>query len=164
MKTLQNYQKIQQALKKDGISWLKDLKEETLNIESELIEIKTANQILNEFKATQGWVQTLDKVSIINKDKAIQDQGIIINAELVNQQGDSLHLRQQGKQLRKTIYKQATTGEKLIYTQAKQVIEHLEAKNYTALYQVYWNPKNTQQPKYSRLIDITNKPTPKGAK
>lgn len=141
--------------------WMPELKQTQLQTESETIENHQAWSFLTDFAPTKGWIQTLDSVLVVNgaltqpDDKGDQ---IIISAELINNQGQSLHLRPVAdEKLIKVIYT-PNQGTDYLYTENSHQIKQGK-QNGTATYGLYW-PKESQekyptQPKFSRLIQFS---------
>lgn len=154
MSLIETYSLFSEKLKRNyGIDWLKTLKEEQVQVESEMIENTQSTKYIDAFKPTEGWIQSLDKTSILTIGFSLpQDE--IISAELINNNGQSLHLRPVGTKLIKTLYT-PHEGERLISAQYPQIVDQFgKGGDQQAIYQVYWAPDDTVQPKYSRLIAI----------
>lgn len=162
---LKYYQELTETLKKElKIGWAKNIQQESLEVSNQLISIEQIVTKIQQFAPSQGWLQTLDSVLIINIDDTIQTTANypIINGELINQQGQSLHIRQQGSQLSLTLYspikepdEKNEKAETLLSAKYNQLIQTKGIPNgQQATYKVYWDMQDTKQPKYSRLIRI----------
>lgn len=151
MNTIELYQQIKQNVKAD---WMSDLKEEALTTISETTDSHQAWTKINEFSPIQGWIQTLDKTGLVN-DFNKQDEGdIILSAEMINNQGQSLHIRPANKgHLSITTY--LMEGNTFFYTETSHQVK-LGKQTGIASYRLYWSQNNTfaTQPEFSRLIQI----------
>ena len=158
MSLLNNYQKLQTKLKDNKITWLQNIHQQKLAVETVKIDNQKSWQWLNDFEPIQGWLQTLDKVNTFTEQVAnlSDSDDRIISGECINKQGQSLHIRQQGSQLIMTTYT-PNTGKDYLYAQHNhQLAKNGKPSEQQASYQIYWNPKNTAQPEYSRFIGFTD--------
>ncbi|MBA5248158.1 MAG: hypothetical protein FE834_01285 [Gammaproteobacteria bacterium] len=148
-------------------SWMKTLTAKWLNVEKQTPD--NLWHYLEEFKPTQGWIQTLDEILLIqNNFQPTND--IIQTAELVNENKASLHIRPVNNQATVFIYTETQTqGKEYLSTTYQHNIQHKTIGNNThkascqASYQVYWdiNPQDEDDPrrpiKHSRFIGFTTK-------
>lgn len=135
--------------------WMEPLESKSLQVEKQMPE--DLWECIKSFKPTQGWIQTLDEIQLIQNDfKQIDD--IIQTAELVNGSGQSLHIRPINHQATVFIYTE-TQGDDYLSATYQHYIQHktITNKKFQASYQVYWeiNSKDPRQPiKHSRFIDF----------
>ena len=162
MSIQQAYNDIRQTLQKEGVSWMPELKTENLALTSEQLDNHQAWSLIKEFQPTQGWVQTLDKVHLIENDTLQTTDDHIISAELVNAANESLHIRPANKGKLSAVRFTPGQGETYFVTQASHQIKHTTKKeekkitlNGEATYQLYWPANQTQtQPAFSRFVGI----------
>ncbi len=174
MSLVDTYNNVKEALKDDGISWLKTLQTCHLTVKSNRIENAQAWTALTAFNPTQGWIQTLDKTHVFENNQVFKnliDTDNVLNAECINPQGHSLHLRATGQQLIATTFfpvSKEAENKNTQYLSAKytQILDQQGTpSNQQIMYKVYWHPDNTSQPAYSRFIRIEDiKNVRKGAK
>lgn len=140
MNTQETYNKIKQEMSAD---WMPELKQEPLAVHSVELNSEQAWSEIHAFQATQGWVQTLDQVSDVTKVSQTKDT--ILTAEMINAQGQSLHLRPANRgQLIATLY--SPDGDDYFYTETSHQIKLGKTKG-TATYRLYWsqNAKGLEQ-------------------
>jgi microsomal dipeptidase-like Zn-dependent dipeptidase len=151
MKTIELYQQIKEKIKAD---WMSELKEEALTIKSETIDINNIWTKINEFSPIQGWIQTLDKTGLVNDFNKQNEGDIILSAEMINNLGQSLHIRPANKgQLSITTY--LMEGTTFFYTETGHQIK-LGKQRGIASYRLYWSQNNTfaTQAEFSRLVQV----------
>ena len=165
MSIQQAYNDIRQTLQKEGVSWMPELKTENLALTSEQLDNQQAWLLIKAFQPTQGWVQTLDAVHLIENGQLPQSDNKqsnhLISAELVNAANESLHIRPANKGQLSAVRFTPGQGDSYYVTQTRHQIKHTTKKeekkitlNGQATYQLYW-PANQTQPAFSRLIEIT---------
>lgn len=160
MSIQQAYNDIRQALQKEGVSWLPELKIENLALASEQLDNHQAWSMIKDFQPAQGWVQTLDKVHLIENGELQTTDDHLISAELVNAANESLHIRPANKGKLSAVRFTPGQGDSYYVTQASHQIKHTtkkEEKNIivsgTAHYQLYWQASTYQtQPAFSRFV------------
>jgi len=128
---------------------------EALIVSSEKIENEQAWSKVATFEPTKGWIQTLDSVKRVADFNATQEQDIILSAEMMNENGQTLHIRPANRgDLTFTTYD--SSGDKeFFYTETSHQIK-LGKQIGTATYRLYW-PQNSEdsqprQPQFSRFI------------
>lgn len=148
MNTVDIYQNIAKEF-----SWMKPLQESSLSVEANIITNTRAWESIQAFTPTQGWIQTLDDVFVIENELP-NCSDIIISAEVINSEGQSLHLRPaSGEQLIEVTF---TPNGETMYLMTESAHQIKKGKQTgEATYALYWE-KGTQatQPKYSRLVSI----------
>lgn len=152
------YQNIISTLKSEHkISWAKNMQAEKLAVSSKKINLTDLQQTLNDFAPTQGWYQTLDSLFQLKPNQTaikINLNDPINCGEFINAKGQSLHLRAQGSQLIATTY-YPDQGDTLFSAKYSQLIQSQGTPNgQKAIYKLYWDINNTNQPKYSRFLKI----------
>jgi hypothetical protein len=151
MNTIELYQQIKQTLNAD---WMSELKEEALTIKSETIDINQAWSIIKDFAPTQGWIQTLDKTGLVSDFNRQNEGDIVLSAEMINNLGQSLHIRPDKKgKVKLTTYQ--NDGELFYCSETKHQIK-VNKKQGTATYKLYWHQisTNATQAEFSRLVQI----------
>lgn len=157
MQALEIYNKTAEALAPIlGKGWMKNLMAESIEVISKQIPNSELEKEITKFAPTQGWVQTLNEVTLFTNQLP---KGTIQSAEFINAKGDSLHIRPAGNQSIVTEYKK-DQGKNYICGKYKQAISvsGLDDGQKEAYYKVYWNENDTKQPKYSRFISIKDIP------
>lgn len=146
-------------------SWMKTLTTEWLNVEKQTPD--NLWDCITNFQPTQGWIQTLDEILLI-QDNFQPKNDIIQTAELVNKNKASLHIRPVNNQATVFIYTEMQ-GNEYLSTTYQHDIQHKTINNHTyqASYQVYWDiwdiwDINTQDDprrpiKHSRFIGFITK-------
>ena len=155
------YNDIKASLKAD---WMSELQTETLAVKPTAdCDNDQAWSKISDFQPTQGWIQTLDKVHLIENAQMPNSDDQIISAELVNAAQQSLHIRPASKgRLTVTRYTSGQ-GDSYYVTQTLHQIKHvtktengIQTHTGNAVYQLYWPTNQTQtQPAFSRLVEIT---------
>lgn len=152
MNTVTLYNQIKKNMAAD---WMSELAEETLNVSSETIDHNLAWSKISEFQPTGGWIQTLDKIGFFHDFNSAQKDDTVLAAELLNSQGQSLHIRPGNKgTLHMVTFQPNEAGRSYYRTESSHQIKLGKQKG-TAMYHLYWE-KDVQatQAKFSRLIHI----------
>lgn len=151
-----NLQNVYNTIKKSlNADWMSELKSEKLTVNTTTdFDIDQAWSILKDFQPTQGWVQTLDKVQLIEKGQMLEIDDHLICAELVNADNESLHIRPASKGKLNLVRFTSGQGESYYVTQTSHQIKHGKQTG-QATYGLYWqtNSQSTQA-KFSRLLAI----------
>lgn len=160
-KLLSIYQNITQQLKETHhISWPKNLQQEQLDVQSQKISSEQLTKQLTIFAPTQGWYQTLDAVQTLalNGTLTLTPAERLICGEFINASGQSLHIRQQGNTIIATTYtpiEGQEKGQTLFSAKYKHLLQrHGTPNGQIAIYKLYWDINDPQQPKYSRFLKI----------
>lgn len=138
-------------------AWMRPLETQKLSVVTSQVTQEEFVQKLQAFAPQQGWLQTLDKVQVIQGKLELDENDRVESGELINANGDSLHIRPaNGKKLHCVEMKNDESGEEFFVSTTHHQIKHKTIKGIgTATYQLYWNSTepNTQA-QYSRLVAI----------
>lgn len=138
-------------------TWMRPLETQRLCVEQSQVTQQELTQTLQAFDPKQGWLQTLDKVQVIQGNLNVDENDWIESGELINGNGDSLHIRPaNGKKLNCIEMKNDESSEEYFVSTTQHQIKHKTVKGIgTATYQLYWSSKelNTQA-QFSRLVAI----------
>ena len=156
--TLNAYNNSREALKNLGIKWLQPIKSEKITLSCRTLDNQQAWQAIKDFAPQQGWLQTLDQITLIQQaNTPLPEQDSIICGEMVNG-SQSLHLRPANANQILLIEFIPGKG-KHIYLSAgsSHYIQHPDIKDGTlkAHYQLYWHAQNSRQPQIACFRGFT---------
>ena len=148
---LQNaYNHIKDALQAD---WMSDLHIEQLDARPVHCDHQQAWSEIKAFQPTQGWIQTLDEVYLIEKGHMPDSQDPLISAELVNEAQESLHIRPSNKGILSLVHFIPNQGATYFVTESRHQIKHRSKIAGNSVYKLYWSTDQANtQPALSRFI------------
>lgn len=156
MNNIELYQNIKESV---GATWMPNLEKESLSVKTESVDKSQVWEKISAFKPSAGWIQTLDATGLL-QDFDIDEQvnnpqsgQQVLCAELMNELGRSLHIRQVNR-VGMLFLTFSEGDEECYFTEAKHQIKSKRHKG-TATYCSYWSMNEaSRQPKFSRLISM----------
>lgn len=153
-----NTQQIKQAYQAiaTNYDWMAPLNTEALSVNSQTLPQDEIFAKLHAFNPVQGWLQTLDKVMLIDVTiPEIEPDNWIESGELINAEGDTVHIRPANQNKLHFVSMSSQGNTEYFVTEMTHQIKYGSQKG-EATYKLYWESDNCErtQAKFSRLVNI----------